>query len=154
MLILKKKALVEYEEWSNISRESYKDEIVKNGHTEEEALKKTNEDFSRLLPQGLETPDQYIFSIVENNRSVGTLWFGIRGASSNRKAFVYDIVIDDNSRGRGYGKMAMELLESEVKKLGLTHIGLHVFGHNLVARNLYEKLGYEVTNLNLEKVIL
>ena len=28
-------------------------------------------------------------------------------------------------------------------------ISLHVFGHNRVARALYEKLGYETTNVNM-----
>ena len=35
--------------------------------------------------------------------------------------------------------------------MGLHKMGLHVFGHNLAARALYEKLGYVPVNINMEK---
>ena len=31
-------------------------------------------------------------------------------------------------------------------------VGLHVFGHNIVAQELYKKSGYEITNINMRKV--
>ena len=34
---------------------------------------------------------------------------------------------------------------------GLETLALHVFGHNPGARALYEKLGYEITNINMAK---
>lgn len=142
----------EYDVWIARSLANYRDENIKNGLTFEEAQKKSDEDFKRLLPFGRNSEDQYIYSIKENGNSwIGTLWFGVRGASDNRKAFIYDIVLDESTRGKGYGKKAMLLLETEVQNLGLRHIGLHVFGHNTVARNLYESLGYGITNLNMEK---
>ncbi len=47
----------------------------------------------------------------------------------------------------------MKEIEIIAKKLGMNKIGLHVFGHNKVARRLYEQLGYEITNINMVKVI-
>lgn len=143
----------EYKLWYEASWENYKQELIRNGLTIEEAHKKTDDDFSRLLPGGLKSIDQHLFSIKAGSTLVGSLWFAERGAPNNRKAFIYDIVLNDSARGKGYGKKAMGLLETEVKKLGLRHIGLHVFGHNLVARSLYEKAGYVITNLNMEKEI-
>lgn len=143
----------EYDIWAVASKKGYKAENIKNGLTDEEAQKKTDDDFQKLLPEGLLTPDHYIFSIKEGDLIVGNLWFAARGAIDNRKAYIFDIVIDELVRGKGYGKQTMDLLEVEVKKLGLRHIGLHVFGHNHVARALYEKQGYEITNLVLEKVL-
>lgn len=145
---------VEYTVWCKRSIENYRDENIKNGLTFVEAQKKSDEDFAKLLPDGVKTADQHIFAIKDNNSHwIGTLWFGVRGAVDNRKAFIYDIILDDETRGKGYGKQAMQLLEVEVKKLGLRHIGLHVFGHNKIARSLYEKLGYETTNVNMEKTL-
>ncbi|MFA6237462.1 MAG: GNAT family N-acetyltransferase [Bacteriovorax sp.] len=141
----------EYANWCIESMGTYKSEIIKSGMSESEAEKKTTEDFKRLLPEGLLSKDQYLFSIKEDGRMAGILWFGVRGAEDNRKAFIYDINLYESERGKGFGKKAMLLLESEVKKLGLKHIGLHVFGHNTIARTLYEKLGYETTNVNMEK---
>ena len=141
----------EYAVWIVRSKNSYRDELHKSGMSIVEAQTKADDDMSRLLPQGLKSKDQYPMAMKEADRWVGILWFGVRGADDNRKAFIYDIVVEENERGKKYGEKALKLLEVEVKKIGLSHIGLHVFGHNLVARKLYEKLGYDITNLNLEK---
>lgn len=143
----------EFSEWLAASKINYRDENIKNGMTFEEAQKKSDDDFERYLPEGRASKDQYIFSIKAGADLVGTLWFGVRGAADNRKAFIFDIVLNEKARGKGYGKQAMIQLEDEVRKLGLRHIGLHVFGHNTIARNLYQNLGYEITNLNMEKVL-
>lgn len=144
---------IEYELWIQKSRDNYRDENIKNGMTFAEAQKKSDDDFHRLLPEGHQSLDQYIFSIRDQGQWVGTLWLGVRGAADNRKGYIYDIVLNEETRGKGIGKKAMLLLEDEVRKLGLHHIGLHVFGHNKTARGLYESLGYEITNLNMEKVL-
>ena len=143
----------EFETWLVESKKNYRDEIHKNGSTLAEAQKKSDEDFERLLPLGRQSTDQYIFSIKAQDNWVGTLWLGIKGAPDNRKGYIYDIILNEKFRGNGYGKKAMLLLEDEVKKLGLKHIGLHVFGHNKIARGLYESMGYKITNLNMEKVL-
>lgn len=143
----------EFSEWHLKSKNSYRDELHRSGLSYSEAQKKAEDDMSRLLPDGLHSKEQFLYSMKDDGRSVGILWFGVRGAEDNRKAFIYDIVVNESERGKKYGERALKLLEVEVKKIGLSHIGLHVFGHNLVARNLYEKMGYEITNLNLEKKI-
>jgi ribosomal protein S18 acetylase RimI-like enzyme len=45
----------------------------------------------------------------------------------------------------------MLALEARVISMGLDVISLHVFGHNRAARSLYEKLGYETTNVYMSK---
>ena len=50
-----------------------------------------------------------------------------------------------------YGKQAMTEIETIAKELSFSKIELHVFGHNKVAQNLYEKLDYEVTNIIMAK---
>lgn len=47
----------------------------------------------------------------------------------------------------------MKETEIVAKDLGINKIGLHVFGHNKVPRGLYEKLGYEITNITMSKTI-
>ena len=144
----------EYEFWKERSIREYKQENIRaNGLTEAEADEKANGDFNRYLPNGQGSPDQYIFSIKEADELVGFLWFCERGPKDNRKAYVLDIVIEENKRGKGYGKKAMLLLEEKVKALELKHIGLHVFGHNHRAHDLYKKLGYVATNIVMEKVL-
>lgn len=84
---------------------------------------------------------------------VGYLWFSIRGAQENRKAFICDVIVEEAQRGRGFGRKAMLLAEQEVKSLGLNEIGLHVFGVNAPAIALYESLGYKTTNLVMAKTL-
>jgi len=143
----------EYAIWVVQSHHQYREENIKNGMTAEEAQKKTNEDFQRLLPEGVKSKDNYIYAVKVEARWVGTAWFCVRGAANNRKAFICDIVLDEKVRGNGFGKRTMQMIEAEVKKLGLKHIGLHVFGHNKIRDSLYQGLGYEITNLYLEKSI-
>jgi ribosomal protein S18 acetylase RimI-like enzyme len=66
-------------------------------------------------------------------------------------AFVYDFLIYEEFRRRGYGKQAMLALEATVKELGIDKIALHVYAHNRVARVLYEKAGYEITGISMTK---
>ncbi|MGZ3787031.1 MAG: GNAT family N-acetyltransferase [Bacteriovorax sp.] len=144
----------EYEFWKERSLREYKQETIRaNGLTEAEAEEKAQGDFNRYLPNGLGSPDQYIFSMKDNGTLIGFLWFCERGAADNRKAYILDIVVEEAHRGKGHGKKAMLLLEEKVKAMGLRHIGLHVFGHNHRAHELYKKLGYVETNIVMEKVL-
>jgi RimJ/RimL family protein N-acetyltransferase len=45
----------------------------------------------------------------------------------------------------------MLLAEQECRQLGLRTLRLNVFGPNVVARRLYESLGYEITSQNMAK---
>ena len=79
------------------------------------------------------------------------IWFAVVEQAGERAAFIYDFSADETLRGRGYGKAALLGLEQKVKALGITSVSLHVFGHNRAAWALYEKTGYEVTNVNMTK---
>jgi len=50
--------------------------------------------------------------------------------------------IEEQERGRGYGRAAMELAEKEARRRGLERLELNVFGDNHAARSLYRSLGY------------
>ena len=142
----------EYNHWAPRSREAYaKDKMRANGYTEEEAHKIAESDFLRLLPDGYETKEHHLFTMKDGDKTVGYLWFMVRGAENNRKAFIADIIVEEEFRGQGFGKKAMKLLEEEVCKLGLKEIGLHVFGFNETAIALYTSLGYQTTDLVMAK---
>ncbi len=119
----------------------------------EEALQHATEEYQKLLPDGLHTKNQYLFLIEDEviHQPVGVLWFGVEERRNKTRAFVYDIIIYEQFRRRGYGEQAFRLLEEKVQALGLTTIGLHVFGHNHAAQALYQKLGYAPTNIMMEK---
>jgi ribosomal protein S18 acetylase RimI-like enzyme len=47
----------------------------------------------------------------------------------------------------------MQRAEDEARARGMTSLGLNVHGHNVVARSLYESLGYDVTAMQMKKPV-
>jgi RimJ/RimL family protein N-acetyltransferase len=132
----------------------YADDNVASGRWPADgALARSRADFDAYLPQGLETPDNYLFEIrgAGKGLTVGSIWFAVREEHGLRTAFVHDVEVKPESRRQGYATAAFRALEPLVRDLGLTSIGLHVFGHNTGAQALYGKLGYEVTGVNMQK---
>jgi ribosomal protein S18 acetylase RimI-like enzyme len=145
----------EYQAFLEPSIREYAEDHVKDGEwSEEEALEKSRKEFYDLLPQGLETPNHYLFTIVnEEQQNVGMIWFMLRKRQGKLAAFIYDVKVDEPFRRRGYASQAFRELEHKVRELGGSKIALHVFGHNHGAIQLYTKLGYVVTNLHMAKEI-
>ena len=132
----------------------YAREKVQAGNWPSEvALERAEQEVRSLLPEGLETPGQHFITLVDDqlDTHVGVLWFGVRDDGAGPYAWVWDIRIDEDFRRRGYAMAAFRALEDRVRAMGLSAISLHVFGHNKAARALYDKLGFEVTNLNLSR---
>jgi ribosomal protein S18 acetylase RimI-like enzyme len=130
----------------------YAADRVRAGHwSEEEALERSRQSYAELLPQGVKTKNNYLFRIQldESGEKIGMIW--MKHEALRPQGFIYEIVLDEAQRGKGYGKQAMLALEKIAKEMGLESIGLHVFTHNTVAVRLYENLGYEVTNQNMTK---
>ena len=116
-----------------------------------EALEKSREGYEKLLPQGLETENHYLYTLYDANEAVGMIWIRADLDSPPKNGFIFELYVDEKFRGKGYGKQAMSLIEEKVRELGLESLGLHVFAVNNVARNLYEGVGYEVSSLNMTK---
>jgi len=132
----------------------YAQEHVRSGRwSAEEAYENSAGEYQALLPAGVETSNNYLYTLRtdEVDGPVGMLWFANRDQAGKRSAFVYDLRIDPAFQRRGYATQAFQVLEQKVISLGLSQISLHVFGHNRAARALYEKLGYEPTNIILSK---
>ena len=125
--------------------QQYAEEVAKSrGIDLDKALQLTNEEFNTLLPNGLKSENQYLNTIInDENEHIGIMWFSTESNHGENEAFLYDIEINKEYRGKGYGHESMKLLESKVKELNLDSIGLHVFLHNEIAYSLYNKIGYQ-----------
>ena len=82
-----------------------------------------------------------------DGRRVGTVFLGRRGGD----LWLYDITIEADERGKGYGRGAMLALEEEVRTLGHESVTLNVWGGNAVARGLYRSLGYVEESVHMRK---
>jgi ribosomal protein S18 acetylase RimI-like enzyme len=146
----------EFADYQAASIPMYAHEKVRSGEwAEADALGLAREAFDLLLPNGLDTPESYLFGLREASGGplLGVLWFAIRQRVADRIAYVYDIVIHPQFQRQGHARRAFRALEDKVRELGLSGIALHVFGHNTGARALYESLGYETTNITMFKPI-
>ena len=141
----------EYQRYITSAIKSYAKEKVLSGNwNQEESISKAEEEYTRLLPKGEKTESNFLYNISNDNKAIGVLWLARK---SEKEGFIYDINILEQYQGFGYAKEAMKEIEIVGKELGMNKIGLHVFGHNRVARGLYEKLGYQTTNVLMEKEI-
>ncbi|MYL56771.1 GNAT family N-acetyltransferase [Virgibacillus halodenitrificans] len=148
---LEKMNATEFQQYLNYAIRNYADEHIKAGDREQEdAINKATSEFEKLLPENEKTDNNYLFTIRSNNQEVGMIWLAQR---TSDEGFIYDVNIWDGNQGKGYGKQAMIELETVAKKIGLKSIGLHVFGHNKVARDLYKKIGYIETNIKMKKIL-
>jgi len=130
------------------------DKVASGDWSADEALALAQKSFDTLLPQGLATPDNHLFNILDDKSGpVGTLWVAAQLRAGQRIAYVYDVIIGEDYRRKGHGERAFIALETTVRSLGLSGIALHVFGHNRGALALYTKLGFHTTDINMFKAL-
>jgi ribosomal protein S18 acetylase RimI-like enzyme len=144
----------EYPAFAEVSNREYADEMVANGgFSREQAAQKAERDFTRILPDGLETPGHHInvIEVEPGGEAIGRLWYALEERGGRRIVFLYDIKLDPAQRGRGHGRAAMLELERAVAELGRDRIELNVFGGNQRARGLYASLGYEEMAVTMVK---
>ena len=122
--------------------------------SEEEALERSRKSYYQQLPQGVKSENNYLFRILleESGEKIGMIW--MKHEVPRPLGFIFDIVLDESQRGKGYGKQTMLALEEFAAGLGIEEIGLHVFAHNPPAMKLYNRLGYEITSQNMTKKLV
>ena len=145
----------EYADWVEQSITGYAADKVASGQwTPEESLELTRKEIADLLPLGLETPGNHLFAVVDSQGdAVGMLWFAVKKKFGADIAYVFDVSVRPERQREGHAARAFLALEDEARRLGLSGIALHVFGHNDAARALYARLGFRPTNISLFKPI-
>lgn len=133
--------------------DDYAAELERNGKaTGEAAQGASRASFDSLLPDGLATVGHTILVATnpDDGERVGVLWFG-PSTDDPAMAWIYDIMVDEDKRRRGWGRAMMRAFEGEARARGFARAGLNVYGDNHVARRLYESLGYLETARQLHK---
>ena len=144
----------EYRE--HLVRDYAADKVRAGAWSEAEAGSRAANDVDGLLPEGTTTRNHFLYSIRDESATadVGTVWFALMDSGVGRLVWIYDIIINENFRRRGYATCTLELVEDRAGELGARSVELHVFGHNRGAQALYEKMGYGVTSITMAKPIL
>ena len=85
----------------------------------------------------------------EEAKIVGMLSFVIMKIPTGNKAWVEDVVVDQNARGQGLGKALMDHALAEAGKLGVKTIDLTSRPSRKNANRLYQSLGYRIRETNV-----
>ena len=151
MVTLRPMTEAEYAPYMAYLREDYARERSESGETPiEEERENSNKQIDSLVPDGLATPNHYFWTVTEESGvSVGKLWVFVDPQKG--RAFIYDIALDEQQRGKGYGRQTLDTLEATVRPMGVRRIALSVFGKNTVARHLYDTQGYYVVASAMQK---
>ncbi|WP_058301098.1 GNAT family N-acetyltransferase [Gorillibacterium timonense] len=137
----------EFTAYRNEVVEKYCEELVGTDSvaSAEEARAFAETEVSRLLPVGVDL-DCLNLNVMVNDKGedVGFLWHEKRHILEMDVAFIYDILVYENHRKKGYGQRIIAYLAEAAKKEGLGKIVLNVFAKNAAANALYERMGFEV----------
>ena len=155
MPVLRPMTEAEYLAWQEATIPAYAADKVASGQwAKEDALELSRKEYQQLLPEGLDTQDNFLFTILDlQSRPVGMLWFAVKTKFAAKVAYVFDVNVWPERQREGHALRAFVALEDEVQRLGLSGIALHVFGHNTGAQALYAKLGFHPTNISLYKPV-
>jgi ribosomal protein S18 acetylase RimI-like enzyme len=137
--------------WLTAMWADYRKQLLGTGFTSEEASQNIEQNETALFVDGAPNDDQRIFDVMDDETKVGSLWLATREERNAGEWYVYDIVIDEEFRGKGFGRSAMRAAEDYVKSQGGTRLALNVFGPNVVARSLYESMGYNAMAIEMRK---
>ena len=134
--------------------QGFADECITAGRwTAAEAYDHAKQMIEADLPAGLNTPGQLFFHLVttESQQKVGYLWLEIMLKDNLPTIFISDIEIKPRYRRQGYAESTFKAIEQFANQQNINRICLHVFRQNTAAQALYQKLGFQVTGLNLLK---
>src|SRR4051794_32722287 len=119
----------------------YADELHAAGMTRDAADERSRTQTAELMPDGVVSAGQAFFTAWVDDVPVGHLWL----STERPMAFVYDIVVREDQRRKGFGAAIMNAGALWSREHGHHALGLNVFAHNPGARALYESLGFVVT---------
>jgi len=127
------------------------DLVAHRGMTPEAALERSSSQIRDLLTEGVATERALLRVGRVGDTEVGWIWVTLPTAAAPDQAWIHNIEVHEEHRGRGYARRMIQLIEAELAQLGVPELGLNVFGANTVAIGLYRSLGFEVTSQQMAK---
>ena len=121
------------------------EELMEELHiSRDEATKAAIAEVDQMLPDGLNTANHHLMSIIEScsEEIVGFLWTIHEETDGRKQSFLCDFAIWESKRRRGYGQAALHWAEKNAADAGCQESVLFIADSNKAARALYEKCGY------------
>ncbi|MGO2939772.1 MAG: GNAT family N-acetyltransferase [Pseudolactococcus laudensis] len=146
---LRKMQLERFESWKIAAIKEFAKGKVENGEwPQAESYQLSKEELNTILPEGYQTPHHYFYDMVVDDQIVGNIWLSIADQVPTT-AYILDIGVFPDFQDLGYGSTALKLIASEAKMRQCQAIKLHVFGKNKRAIHVYQKNGFEMTDIEM-----
>jgi RimJ/RimL family protein N-acetyltransferase len=128
------------------------DQMRAGNWTASEAVGKARAEFQQMLPNGPETPNAGLRSVLdETGQKIGMVWYYIDPSRTRKTAFLIDFFIFAEKRGKGYEAAALALFEEEARAQGVERVELQIFAHKDEEIELYRQNAYMDTSIILAK---
>jgi len=95
-----------------------------------------------------------LYALVEDGRIIGSATLVISASPTGNKAYVEDVVVKEEYRGRGFGRQLVEHLIAEAREFAPVTIQLTSRPARVAANGLYRSLGFQRRETNAYKLEL
>ncbi|MDD3787367.1 MAG: GNAT family N-acetyltransferase [Petrimonas sp.] len=100
--------------------------------------------------QQITTADGTFFFVAEENGVIlGTLTLVTYRIPTGKKAWIEDVVVEKNARGKGIGNLLLEHAMQFAAEQGIPKIDLTSNPTRVAANELYKKIGFQLRDTNV-----
>lgn len=110
----------------------------------------SRDDFENLVS----SDTSHLFLLLYGSAIVGMLCVCVCACVTGRKAWIEDVVVDTEFRGKAFGKLLVNYAMDYVKSLGNVTVMLTSRPSRIAANALYRSVGFETkeTNVYIKKI--
>ena len=145
-VMLRKMTCEEFEVFYREGIEAYTRELAEELHmTYQNANQQAIQEFTDILPDGLQTENNFPMAIVEANggETVGFVCVLHKGEQDKKMGYIYNFFVFEGKRRKGYATETLKMVEKKAMEAGCLVSILFVKDSNHGARALYHKCGYQ-----------
>ena len=92
-----------------------------------------------MLPQGADTPRNYLLAAESGGETVGELWCD---TTEPETVFINDFFVYPACRGHGWGKAMLHAVEELAAAQSFEQVVTHVYHTNRIALAMFESAGF------------
>lgn len=108
----------------------------------------TEEELNTLLSSS----QSHLYVLESDGQFIGMTTLCLYQCPTGWKAWIEDVAVDRNHRGKGYGKLMVRKAMEECKNRGNVTLMLTSRPSRIVANQLYQSLGFEKRETNVYKM--
>ena len=123
----------------NIARYAQELLFARATDTQEHALTAAQGALDEMLPQGADTPRNYLLAAESGGETVGELWCD---TTEPETVFINDFFVYPACRRHGWGKAMLHAVEELAAAQSFEQVVTHVYHTNRIALEMFEAAGF------------